>query len=189
MAGEAARTRQEIVNDFERDCMARDTDFRLGCRTLRERIEQGKLCVAAAGEAFECARRDVAMRREVEIGRLESQMGLELQRNPMDEKHLDVRVVERTKNRNRARDLFLNKPMRKQEQSRIKRLERDLAVVTQHFAAVGKELIEYSHQLVAQEGEYNCRFGADPTVAVLAPKSPKKRPTTMFANRLPRLSS
>jgi hypothetical protein len=189
VADGAARTRDEIVDGFGRDRTAKETDFRLACRTLRERIEHVKLCVACAGEAFECARRDAAMQWEVEIGRLEGQMRDELQRNPMADQHLDVRVVERTKNRNKARDVFLNGPIRREEQTSIKRLERHLAVVTQQLAALGKELIQYRHQLVAQEGEYNCRFGADPTVAVLAPKSPKRRPTTMFANRLPRLSS
>jgi hypothetical protein len=188
---EPARASEEIVNGFGRQCMVRETDFRLACRTLREQIEHMKLSVASADVEFGCARREAEMRREVEIGRLESQMRAEseLQRKPMSDQHLDVRIIERTKNRNRARDMFLSKPGRKEEQNWIKRLERHLAVVTQQLAALGKELIQYRHQLVAQEGEYNCRFGADPTVAVLAPKSPRRRPTTMFANRLPRLSS
>jgi hypothetical protein len=113
----------------------------------------------------------------------------ELQRKPMNGQHLDVRVVERTKNRNRARDTFLDKPGRKEEQNLIKMLERDLAVVTQRLAALGKELIEYGRQLVAQEDEYNYRFGADPSIAVLGPKSLEKSLTTTFAIGFPRLSS
>jgi hypothetical protein len=101
---------------------------------------------------------------------------------------LDMKVTEKTKARNRARDQFLQKPMRKEEHAIVQRLERALALKTQQLVTVGKELLLYRQQLITQEDEYNCRFGVDPSVAVLAPKgAEKKRPTTSMAHRLPKL--
>jgi hypothetical protein len=103
---------------------------------------------------------------------------------------LDVQIAEKTKIRNRTRDQFLHKPMRREEHAIIQRLERTLAIKTQQLATIGKELLGYRHQLIIQEDEYNCRFGVDPSVAVLGPKGPEKaRPATSTAHRLPRLSA
>jgi hypothetical protein len=77
--------------------------------------------------------------------------------------------------------------MRLEEQTVLQKLERNLAFKTKQMADIGKDLLEYRHQLISKEGEYNIRFGVDPTVAILASKIPKRRPTTVIANRLPRL--
>jgi ribosomal 50S subunit-associated protein YjgA (DUF615 family) len=108
-----------------------------------------------------------------------------------DNPQLDSKLEEVSRKRNKAKEQFMHLPMRKQEETAIEKLERDLAHKTQQLATVGKELIQYRHRLIHQEDEYNYRFGAEPTVGILAPlvKTVKKRPTTMFSHRLPRMNS
>jgi hypothetical protein len=75
--------------------------------------------------------------------------------------------------------------MRREEMEIIKKLERQLSITTHQLATIGKDLLLFRHQLVQQEDEYNNRFGADPSVAIL---SPTKRPGTAMANKhLPKL--
>ena len=95
-------------------------------------------------------------------------------------------INEVTKRRDDAKAAVLNKPMRKEESSIIKRLEGQLSIVTSQLTSWGKELFQYRQQLIHQEGEYNIRFGVDRSVAVMKPA--KKRPTTTLASkRLPKL--
>ncbi|OHT06820.1 hypothetical protein TRFO_25131 [Tritrichomonas foetus] len=102
--------------------------------------------------------------------------------------HLDKRIQDAMKRRDNAIETLKNKPMRPEEMSIIQRLEGQLSITTQQLTTVGKDLILYRQQLIHQEGEYNNRFGVDPSVAVMKPT--KKRPTTTFApKRLPRLSN
>jgi hypothetical protein len=105
----------------------------------------------------------------------------------LKEAELDGQLAAGTKARNDAREQFLHQPMRGEEQTVVQKLERNLAMKTKQLADVGKDLIECRHQLICQEGEYNVRFGVDPTVAILASKIPKRRPTTVITHRLPRL--
>jgi hypothetical protein len=103
---------------------------------------------------------------------------------------LDSRITELKRAKERARDLFLHKPMRKEEQNSVQRLERNLAIKTNQLAAVGRELLNFRHQLMTQEDEYNSRFGVDPSVAVLAMKNNENtRPATNLGQRLPRLTT
>lgn len=99
---------------------------------------------------------------------------------------LDRKILEMTERRDKAKLASLNKPMRKEEISIIKRLEGQLSVTTSHLTAVGRDLLQYRQQLISQEGEYNVRFGADRSVAIMKPS--KRRPTTTMATkRLPKL--
>jgi hypothetical protein len=99
-------------------------------------------------------------------------------------------LVQKTKERDAAKHRYMSKPMRREELEIVKRVDRQLAIKTQQLATVGKELLLYRQHLVHQEDEYNNRFGADPSVAILRPKSAKKRPSTaMTGARLPSLGS
>jgi hypothetical protein len=80
--------------------------------------------------------------------------------------------------------------MRREELEIIRKLERNLSVTTHKLATIGRDLLLFRQHLVNQEDEYNNRFGADPSVAVLRPLSPKKRPATaMTSKRLPKLTT
>jgi intracellular sulfur oxidation DsrE/DsrF family protein len=149
----------------------------LESNSFKRRDEAEKIEARATLER-ELATRHFEFRQELEKFRQCSQKGVQ---------ELEGKIYENTKKRNLAKDQFQKKAMRKEEQSIIQKLERHLAIKTQQLATIGKELLEYRHVYILQEDEYNNRFGADPTVGVLAPKSPKKRPTTC-SRKLPKLA-
>jgi hypothetical protein len=130
---------------------------------------------------------DNRARFEAEHAAEELAMLAELHNARSTEGEADARLAEATALRNQARERAAQRPMGKEEASLLQKLERSLVMRTQQLASVGRDLIEYRHRLIWQEGEYNVRFGVDPKVAILASKAVNKRPTTELARRLPRL--
>jgi hypothetical protein len=111
-------------------------------------------------------------------------------RNP--DSTLVIELAEKTKDRDEAMNLIVKPPARTEEQDILRRLERHLGVTTQQLTSAGKDLMMYRQQLAQQEGEYNCRFGVEPKVAIMraaVAAGLRKRPASAFVpRRLPRLS-
>jgi hypothetical protein len=193
-AGEFDGKAAELGKEFGEMKMAKEAEFRKAANAKQQLVRDTRIDLEVNQVKRETEMKEERENREVKMAELERQLldGLrEFRAKLPTNSALDRRLGESMRRRNMAKDQVTKMPMRMQEESLIEKLETGLAFTTQQLATVGKELIQYRHRLIRQEDEYNCRFGADPIVGVLAPlkKPEKKRPTTTFGRRLPKLNS
>jgi hypothetical protein len=160
---------------------------------IRRRIVDARRAATESASEFDAAELQAGLRLEAERAKVESGAASALAEfrhaRVRDGRAMDAAVADCVRARDRARKEFVQQAARGEEQDVIHRLERALSLRTQELVALGKDLLSFRHKLITQEGEYNCRFGVDPSVAVLAPMTPeRKRPATTLGRRLPRLS-
>jgi hypothetical protein len=179
----------ELEREFEEMKTAKEAKFRRAALGKEQLVQDARIGLDVNEMKHEYEMKEAREKKEVEMAELDRHLVDELREfrtvAPTN-KTLDGRLGQSMRRRDMVKDQVAKMAMRKQEESLIKKLETSLAFTTHQLATVGKELIQYRHRLIHQEDEYNCRFGADPIVGVLAPlmKPQKKRPTTTFNRRL-----
>jgi hypothetical protein len=193
-ADEFHRKAAELEREFSEMQTAKEAEFRRPAIAKEQLVQDARIDLDMNEMRYENEMREERERKEAEMAELGRRLVDELREFTTimpTNRTLDGRLGESMRRRNMARDQVAKMPMRSQEESLIERLETSLAFTTQQLATIGKELIQYRHRLIHQEDEYNFRFGTDPIVGVLAPllNPPKKRPTTTFTRRLPKLNS
>jgi hypothetical protein len=164
-----------------------------GLEAIRRRIADFRRSAAETASELKAAQSQARLRLDAERARVESGAASALveyrEARLRSGRLIDAELADRTHARDRARDEFLQQSAREEEQSLLQRLGQTLDIKTQQLVALGKDLIGFRQKLITQEGEYNFRFGVDPTVALLAPKiSARRRPATAIGHRLPSLS-
>jgi hypothetical protein len=181
---------EELEINFRESCINKALERSRALETLELMIRHRRLENDTERKQFEFNLAEAKLRFETEWLKLGASRQAQGEKEEQERgRQLDLRLIEATRERNRARDQFVSIPMRREEQIVIQKLEKNLAFQTQQLATVGKEVLQYRHQLSAREDLYNGRFGAEPAVAVMPTKGPKVRPATNYVRRLPRLGT
>jgi predicted GNAT family acetyltransferase len=181
---------EEVEIAFRESCTKKAVNFSRALETQNMMIKHQQLENGTDRKQFEFTHGEAKLIFEMELLKIGPSCPEQEEREDQERgRQLDLRLVEATRERNRARDQCMSVPMRREERVVIQKMERNLAFQTQHLTTVGKEVLQCRHQLSAREDLYNGRFGADPAVAVLQRKAPKVRRAATYARRLPRLST
>jgi hypothetical protein len=184
------RLMDEIEIGFRESCTKKALEFSRALETQKLMIRHRQLENETDRKQFEFEHGKAKLMFEIELLKIGPSCQERGKREDQEKgRQLDLRLVEATRERNRTRDRFISMPMRKEERIVIQKMERNLAFQIHHLTTVGKEVLQYKHQLSTQEDLYNGRFGAGLAVAVLPTKAPKVRRATNYAGRLPRLNT
>ena len=132
---------------------------------------------------------DQNMKNEQDLQQQEKNLYKMLEKSRLGDLTLDQKLINAAELRDKAKKAYFDKPMRLEERIITEKLEQALGVKTKQLVTVGKELMKFRGYLIHQEGEYNGRFGVDPSVAEAKPKkiTPKRSLTAAGIKRLPRL--
>lgn len=182
---------REIIDLYNRKEIEICDNFNNVRSTIEQKMEHLQISSLTNKKQMELSLGEEKLQLEMLEMKYDSQLAEALkqlkERTQKSNPKLEDQLKEAQRYRDNAKTRFISKPMRSEERERIERLENTLAIKTKQLTTIGKDLLQYRQHLINQEGEYNTRFGVDPSVAIMRPNSKKRSTTSYVTKRLPKL--